>query len=399
MNFKQFPDIQRFPHIALDTETDGIAYPTSRVFGFSLSTPDGKDYYWDVREYPDVLDILRIALWKYKGTVIFHNASFDLKMLSHERVAPPANVTDTVIMASLVNEHLPSYSLDYLARVFLGEGKLAEIYDDLAAIFGGRATRNVQMPNLHRAPSDVVGPYAMRDTRITLRLYEKLMEEVANQDLWDILEFELSLFPPLLDMEMRGIRVDIDYAEKAAGEIDILIDQKQREIDQLFGAQVNVNSSPQIRKLFEPTQSRDGVWRAIDGTELEKTGKGNPSVDANALRRMTHPGAAMILDQRSLIKTANTFLRGHVIGSAVNGRVYPTINQSKGEEGGTGTGRLSYQSPAMQQIPSRNKQVASIVKPCFLPDEGHVWVDADLHSFEVRVFAHLAWTSTSKWAT
>jgi hypothetical protein len=30
MNFKQFPDIQRFPHIALDTETDGIAYPTSR---------------------------------------------------------------------------------------------------------------------------------------------------------------------------------------------------------------------------------------------------------------------------------------------------------------------------------------------------------------------------------
>ncbi|RKZ79503.1 MAG: DNA polymerase I, partial [Gammaproteobacteria bacterium] len=36
------------------------------------------------------------------------------------------------------------------------------------------------------------------------------------------------------------------------------------------------------------------------------------------------------------------------------------------------------------------KRVAAIVKPCFLPEEGHVWVDADMASFEVRVFAHLA---------
>ena len=106
---------------------------------------------------------------------------------------------------------------------------------------------------------------------------------------------------------------------------------------------------------------------------------------------MTDPRAKAILELRSLIKTRDTFLKGHVLGSAVNGRVYPSINQSKTETAnGTGTGRLSYQSPAMQQIPSRNKKVAAIVKPCFLPEEGEVWVDADMASFEVRVFAHLA---------
>ena len=76
-------------------------------------------------------------------------------------------------------------------------------------------------------------------------------------------------------------------------------------------------------------------------------------------------------------------------GSAVNGVVYPNINQSKGEDGGTGTGRLSYTAPALQQIPSRRKDVAAIVKPCFLPDEGQVWVDCDMNSFEVRTFADL----------
>jgi DNA polymerase I-like protein with 3'-5' exonuclease and polymerase domains len=44
----------------------------------------------------------------------------------------------------------------------------------------------------------------------------------------------------------------------------------------------------------------------------------------------------------------------------------------------------------MQQIPSRDKVTASIVKPCFLPDDGQVWLDYDLASFEVRIFAALA---------
>src|SRR5690606_10812246 len=105
-----------------------------------------------------------------------------------------------------------------------------------------------------------------------------------------------------------------------------------------------------------------------------------------------HPAAKIILELRSMIKTRDTFLVGHVLESAHNGRVYPTINQTKGDEGGTGTGRLSYVAPALQQIPDRNKKVAEVVKRVFLPDEGHNWVDCDKASFEVRIFAHLVGT-------
>jgi len=119
------------------------------------------------------------------------------------------------------------------------------------------------------------------------------------------------------------------------------------------------------------------------------TPKGNPSIGGEYLTAMDDPRAQLITDLRSVIKTRDTFLGGHVIGHSYNGRVYPNINQCKGEDGGTKWGRLSYTGPAMQQIPNRNKEVAAIVKPCFLPDEGHVWVDGDMASFEVRVFAHL----------
>jgi DNA polymerase I-like protein with 3'-5' exonuclease and polymerase domains len=104
---------------------------------------------------------------------------------------------------------------------------------------------------------------------------------------------------------------------------------------------------------------------------------------------MSHPAASLIIDIRSLLRTRDTFLGKHILEHAYEGRVFPNINQTKGEDGGTGTGRLSYTDPAMQQIPARNKEVASIVKPCFLPPPGMLWLETDLASFEVRVFAHL----------
>ncbi len=130
----------------------------------------------------------------------------------------------------------------------------------------------------------------------------------------------------------------------------------------------------------------------IGNVVLETTGGGGPSLDAAALRALgeNDERAHLIGSIRSLIKTRDTFLSGHVIGHSHDGRVYPSINQTKGEGGGTGTGRLSYQAPALQQIPSRNKTVARIVKSIFLPEPGQQWLDIDESSFEVRVFAHLA---------
>tara|TARA_B110000285_G_scaffold223704_1_gene279571 strand:+ start:1 stop:1410 length:1410 start_codon:yes stop_codon:yes gene_type:complete len=248
------------------------------------------------------------------------------------------------------------------------------------------------MPNISRAPVSVVAPYAMKDTNLTMRLWQWQEKEIKNQNLGEIHEFERSLIPTFIKTMERGIRIDSGYAEEAADKLTPLILEDQKALNKIAGHEINANSSVQIRKLFEPkmtTLRGTKQWAANDGTFLLETDSGNPSIGSDALRQMTHPAAARILSIRSLIKTRDTFIRGHVLGHSVGDRVYPTINQSKGETGGTSTGRLSIQNPAMQQIPSRNKTVAAIVKPCFLPDEGMVWVDGDMSSFEVRVFAHL----------
>lgn len=384
------PNLSQYKYFAIDTETTGLQYKKDKVFGISISTPDGQDFYWDTRNCR-ILEWLKAELPKCSGLVVMANASFDVRMLANSGVnLLDSRIDDVIVRASCIDEHLKSYSLDSLSKKYLNDNKVDTLVTDLAKLFGGRKTRNVQMPNLCRAPVDMVAPYAKQDTRLTLRLWEWQSREIARQGIQEICDFEKGLLPTFIQMEMRGIRIDENYTEEAINKLNPLVEKAQKEIDHSLGESVNVNSSPQVKRLFlNPKQQANGGWIAIDGTPLGKTATGNPSLGAETLREMTHPAAKMILDQRSLMKTRDTFLASHVLGSNIEGRVYPTINQSKKEDGGTGTGRLSIQNPAMQQIPSRNKEVAAIVKPCFLPNEGHVWVDADMASFEVRVFAHL----------
>lgn len=383
-------DISQYPYISYDTETDGLNYPVNKAFGFSITTPDKKSQYFDIRREPHEIKRINAQFKHYNGTIICHNASFDYRMSKSSGIHMPiSKLDDTVIRAVQINEHEFSYALDDLGQKYLGKAKVSSIYEDLAAIFGGRSTRNVQMPNLHKAPVELVATYAEQDTLLTMELWEWQQGEIEKQGLQRICDFERDKMPTFIHMEMNGIRVDINYAEEAMDAITPFIEEEQQKLNKIAGREFNVNSSPQIKELFKPKQNESGVWITNDGTPVGTTASGNPSLKADYLREMSHPAAASILNVRSLLKTRDTFLLKHVIGHSEGGRVYPTINQSKGEDGGTATGRLSYQGPAMQQIPSRNKKVAAIIKPCFLPEEGQVWVDVDMASFEVRVFAHL----------
>lgn len=387
----EFPRVPHNAIMAFDCETDGLIQRKNRAFGFSVAF-EGWAGYFDIREQPGALRWLGDAA-RTASRLVAHNAPFDYMMLRTAGLELPIKkLDDTVTRACLINEHEREYSLDYLSRKYLKANKDDSMYEKLAAQFGGRATRNVQMRNIADAPSSIVRPYAIQDAILTRNLWAWQENEIERQGIGGpngIIEFERSVTPTLIRMMWRGIRVDTDLASRARTKILVHRDEAQADLDALVGRPVNVNSAPQIKAIFDPVKRKDGEWYS-GGYQLGKTESGGASVDSTILRTMADdPRAELILRVRSLIKTADTFLAKHIMASSVDGRVYPSINQTKGETAGTGTGRLSYTTPALQQIPSRNKAVASVVKPAFLPDEGHVWLDADMASQEVRVFAHL----------
>lgn len=372
--------------LGLDTEGTGLG-PTDRAFGISYCLTGYKADYVDLR-VDDPTELFNI-IEQTDCPIACHNGSFDYRMALRAGIRLPIERMDcTVIRATLINEHEFSYSLDDLAKKHLGKQKDTEIYAAMAEIFGGRATRSAQIHRISEAPREVVATYATDDAVICHDLWQWQEEEIERQGIQAIIEFERRLMPTVIRRELAGIRVDLEQAHRAKNELTKIIDQQTKQLYDAVGKSFNINSSKDMQSVFKPKWNGT-VWVTGDGDIIPSTPGGKPSFSADALRDINNHVSRSIIELRSLEKTRDTFINGHVLGNEVGGRVYPSIHQTKGEDGGTGTGRFSYSGPAMQQIPSRNKAVAAVVKPIFLPEEGQVWVDADKHSFEVRVFAHL----------
>lgn len=388
-----FPELSRFSYFAIDTETTGLNKMRDKMFSFSISTPEGESY-WDIRVQPEAVEWLNREIRDHH-TVIMHNASFDWFMLTRAGAKIPLHtLDDTVIRECCINEHHMTYTLDYLGKVYFNETKDTEIYEELAKIFGGRATRNVQMRNIADAPAEIVGRYANQDARLTRMIWEAQNDEIERQDISGIVDWERSLMPMFINNEWLGVKVDVQAAERTIPRVTSIIDPLQRQLDGIAGFNVNVNSNAgrdsHIQKIFNP-QYRNGFWFVGD-IQVPTTPGGRASLGAGVLQELASAGdrrADLVVRIRRYIKVRDTFLAGHVIDHSVNGRVHPNINQSKGAAGGTATGRLSYSSPALQQIPSRDKELAALVRPLFLPEDGQLWIESDMASFEVRVFAHL----------
>ena len=390
-----FPFLLDIPYLAYDTETTGFSPAHGdRMYSFTISTPV-RDFHYDIRYTPESLPWLIDFMKHYGGTIVCHNASFDYRHSHAVGVRMPLQqMRCTVVRQTLINEPERSYSLDHLSKRHCKTHKIGEdLYKTLAAQFGGRATRSGQILNMQYATPDMtcyptIVAYGKADTRSTLELYEYQQREIARQGLEKIVEFENKLMPHVIRAEQTGIRVDTDKAQMAVVTIGREIDRAQITLNELVGFSVNVNAPEDAKRVFDP-RWREGAWWSAQGEPLESTPGGQASMAAPVLEKLGHPAAKQILSLRSLIKTRDTFLFGHILESEVNGRVYPTINQAKTEFGkGTGSGRFSYSGPAMQQIPSRRKEIARVVKDIFLPEEGHVWVDSDKATFEVRTFAH-----------
>lgn len=388
-----FPELSRYPYFSLDFETTGLHWWKDKIFGVAVSTPDDRDFYFDTRSDPGTIEWLRREMPRCRATGtkwINQNIKFDAEYALAAGVDVPLELLDcTMVRAALIDEHRLTYDLDSLGKDCMGVGKDNGIYEELARLFGGPATRAKQITNLHRAPKAMAGKYAKQDTRTALKLWNWQEREIEEQNLRRVAEMERQLIEVLVVMEMGGVKVDLDAAEKAAKDIDKMTRVAQKELDQLAGFPVNPNPSGSIHQLFNPQKNAQGIWVASCGTLLESTAAGKASISADALRELKHPAAALILKLRKAIRTRDVFLRGHILSFHNNGMIHANYNQTKSEnDAGTGSGRLSVNAPALQQIPARDKDIAAIVRACFIPDEGQDWGCWDWAQMDFRMMAH-----------
>jgi hypothetical protein len=188
------------------------------------------------------------------------------------------------------------------------------------------------------------------------------------------------------EMRRRGIRIDRSAAECAR---DLILQKRDGVLAELSEKLGRPTGMDEIGSPRWKAQTFDKHSIAYPRTE-----KGNPSFrGGNTGWMVTNPHwlPQLIAKATKYNGTASRFLKGHILDHIINGRIYSDIHPHRSDDGsGTCSLRFSYSDPPLQQMPSRDKELALLVRGVFLPEEGEVWAKPDISQQEFRFVVHYA---------
>jgi DNA polymerase I-like protein with 3'-5' exonuclease and polymerase domains len=384
----ELPDLSAAKEIAIDLETrdpnlknKGPGWPTKdgEVIGYAVATSFWSGYLPVKHFGGGNLDEGLIKRWLQKqlntgADKIMHNAQYDLGWLRAEGFEVRGRVIDTMVTANLLDENRFSYSLNALGYDYLGKVKSEKGLIQAARDFGVDPKSE-----MWKLPAMYVGEYAEMDATLTLELwghFKTLIQQEGVQDIW---ELETALLPHLVEMTRRGIRVDIDRAERSKQEVMKREKDLLHQIKLMTGTSVDIWAAASISKAFDKLD-----------IAYPRTEKGAPSFTKSFLTDHKHPLAQAIAGARSYNKINGTFIDGILKYVGSDGRVHGHINQIRSDDGGTVSGRISMSNPNLQQIPSRDPVLGPMIRSLFLPDEGKQWASIDFSQQEPRLAVHYA---------
>ncbi len=374
--------------IAIDLETKdprlkshgpGWATGHGDVVGFAVAYEGFNAYLPIAHEGGGNLDRGIVMRWFQKEIAshpadkIFFNAAYDAGWLGQIGIKLEGKMLDAMLAAPLLNENRFSYSLNSVSYDYLGLMKSEAALREAAQEFGVDPKGE-----LYKLPACFVGEYAEADAKLTLDLWQVFKAELTKEDLWQVFELETSVLPLCIEMTRRGIRVDLDAAERLKQDLLKIVKNIQSGIKKETGLAVELWAAASIAKVFDLLDIPYG-----------RTKTGLPSFTKNFLSQHEHPIAQKIAEAREYDKVGNTFLSS-ILRYTEDGRIHGHINQLRSDGGGTVTGRISMSNPNLQQTPARNPAMARKIRGLFLPEDGEQWASLDFDQQEPRILVHFA---------
>ena len=364
--------------VAIATKNQTLYFPIAHAMTDNLNVNDTWEY-------------LDEKLFKNKDIrKVFHNAMYDVcwirSAIGH---MPQGQLLDTMIAASVIDETRMRYSLDAISKDYLKESKYKY---DLAEKSLAECGIKDPMSNMHKLPYSLVKDYAEQDVNLTLKLwnlFEKKLDEVLytknNEDgskelksCRKIFELETKLFPCLVDMKFKGVKIDVQKAKTLGKLLEKRRDNLVKIIKKRTGIDVEIWAASSIKNLLDHQKI----------TKYKKTKAGLPQLPKDFLKTHENRYLRMIVKARECDKAKGTFVEG-LLEFVHEGRIHADINQIRSDQGGTVTGRFSMSNPNLQQIPSRGI-IGKKMRELFIPEDDCVWGSFDYSQQEPRIVVHYA---------
>jgi len=393
---KDFPNLAAAKIISIDTETydphlrshgPGWGRGDGEVVGVSLSVDRQNSWYFPVghtvqaelnMDREKVMHFLRDNLSDSRPKT-GANLQYDIGWLQEEKVFVGGMLYDIQYAEALIDDVARSYALETIAQKYLGRGKeSSQLYKWSALAYGGKETAHDQGQNIYRCPPCLVGPYAEADAWEPLEILKRQWGILQSYGLIDLFKLECNLIRPLIGMRRRGMPVNLEQTHIVRDKLEEMERIEQESLNKVAGFEVNVYSNDDLQMLFDKMKVR-----------YPRTAKGNPSFTAPWLEASHSKPAKLVNRVRKLTKARVVFIENGILDKHVDGKVHPSFHPLRGESGGAVSGRFSSSDPNAQQIPSRDKELAPMIRGIYIPEPGFTdWLKMDLSQIEYRMFAH-----------
>ncbi len=394
--------------VAFDTETTSLNAMQAELVGFSLCSTAGKACYVPVAHkasgigeqvlgsIPDsgdlfspkvqspkpnpllpgqlplerAISLLKPLLEDASVLKIGQNIKYDMLVLKKYGIGVTP-LEDTMLLSYILAAGSHNHNMDELAERYLGLKTIS--YDQVTG------TGKARIPFAEVALDKALA-YAAEDADVTFRLWQVLKPQVADAMMLTLYEtIERPLVPVVVAMEERGIKVNQSALAELSGDFATRMEKLEKEVHALAGHPFNIASPKQLGEVLFDEMS-------IPGGKKGKTGAyGTGAEVLEELADSGHTIAQKILDWRQLAKLKSTYT--DTLAEEINPqtrRVHTSYSLAL-----TSTGRLSSNSPNLQNIPIRTEEGRKI-RHAFVAEQGNLLISADYSQIELRLLAHIA---------
>lgn len=341
--------------VAISNSSLSIVIPTLSI--------DGVTRFFCPEEERRVLSILRAFLLSGRLPLTGHNAGqYDRIVCEQQLQITPKLRADTLLLHLLTDNEMP-HNL----------GFIGSFYTDFIESWKADHTA------VDAKSDEELHTYCAKDACVTARITPPLAREVKRRGQWPLLLLEHQLQDIGCQMQKLGLFVDFKKVEEHRVEIETKLAKQARICAEIGPEDFNPNSTAQLRRLLFNS------WKLAPVKYNEKTG--DPSTDDETLRKM--------LTTYSLDEERNLLIQGvrlyrrytKLLGTYIrplkdrlvleDGRIHPAYNRLPA------TGRYSSSEPNAQNIPY-------FLRDIFVPEDGHVFIGADMDQLELRLIAEEA---------
>ncbi len=378
---------------AFDTETNSLNATQASLVGISLATSDGRACYIPLRHkclsqsnlltsktdtikqipFDEAISLIKPILEDPSILKIGHNIKYDALVMQQPKNGniQLQSIDDTMCLSYVLEGGMHGHGLDELSELHFNHNNIK--FKDVC----GTGKSQISFAEV---PLEKALYYAAEDADMTLKLYKKLKANLPKNKMVTVYEtLERPLIPVLTQMENNGIKVDPLILRQMSEDFSKRLEDRAAEIYSISGSDFNIGSPKQLGEvLFDKL--------GLAGGKKNKTGAYGTGVEV--LEELAANGselAVKIIEWRQISKLKSTYTDALIQEiNPATGRIHTSYSMT-----GANTGRLSSNSPNLQNIPIRTDEGRKI-RTAFIAESGNTLLSIDYSQIELRLLADIA---------